>query len=1048
MLTTREATRLLSQAHEPVAALAAALGFGAPLPLDTPARRRFGLSFDATQVRIATGRGMLRALCAEFTGTRPARDRAIAVCRQLARESPECLWLLIARTPSQNALIVAAPAPGGTGPIAALVVDPVAVRESDVETFAALAGCAESVALDLMVHLRWRETLGRDALGRRFYRELEACVAQLADSSVGDAPPAHRRTIALLHTSRLLFLAFLEARGWLNGDREFLRTHFARGCGGRGAHRRFLDPLFFGTLNTRVRDRAAAARAFGAVPFLNGGLFTRTATERRWRTLQLDDDAIGAVVGGLLARYRLTPRESTASWSDAAVDPEMLGRAFESLMQPAVRRAQGAFYTPPSLIARLTRAAFEETLAARGVEPSLLAAAREGAELTPSAAATLRGALDRLRILDPACGSGAFLVFALEELAALRGVAGDARSLTDRRRDTLTQGIFGVDRDPTAVWLCQLRLWLSVVVDGDTSDPGRLAPLPNLDRNVREGDALAGHGLDDVRVTRDGDDATGALRLRYARASGARKRTLARSLDHHERQRALRMLRERIDRLTAERRELLAAARSPDLFRVRRGLDAAARRALAEVREGVRRARLELARLRDGGALPFSFATHFPDAGRAGGFSVVLGNPPWVRTHAIPAEMREALRERFVSFRSAAWRSGALAAAAGRGFGSQADLAALFTERAVRLTAVGGCVALLLPSKLWSALAGGGIREFLRAEAPPVRLDDWSGGSAGFDAAVYPSALVAMRGTRARQISATAFRGEAELQWEIAPEHLAFDESPGAPWMLLPAEVRAAFDRLTAAGSALAHTALGRPLLGVKSGCNDAFIVPRQTAAAYAIEQDQLRPLLRGEQLRAWRADDASDEVMIWTHDARGTPLATLPVRTKRWLTRWRGALEARTDGRNDAWWSLFRTEAARSDRPRVVWGDIGRAPRALVLRAGDPTVPLNTCYVVRARTENDAHALAVLLNSPPGTAWLSALAEPARGGYRRFLGWTAARFPIPRQWDEARALLAPIGRAAARGDAPDAWTLTTLVLQAYGVRHEEIAPLLSWHAL
>ncbi|MEX2181570.1 MAG: DNA methyltransferase [Gemmatimonadaceae bacterium] len=1047
MLTTRDAARLLAQTRGPgsLAPLVAALGLGTLHPLDVAQRRRFGLAFDSTRVRVAAGTGMLRVLCAEFSGGQAARERAAAVCRELTREAPELLWLLVARRAARGELIIAAPAPGGGAPIAALEVDPAAVRESDAETFAALAGCGET--LDLMIHRRWRETLGRDALSRRFYRELEERVGVLAQTAEGGAPDRERRTIALLHVSRLLFLAFLEPRGWLAGEREFLRTHLERCTGGRGAHRRFLEPLFFGTLNTPSRHRAAAARAFGRVPFLNGGLFTRTAVERRWRSLRFTDDALGEVIGGLLARYRLTARETSAAWSDAAVDPEMLGRAFESLMHAETRRAQGAFYTPPPLIARLTRSAFDHLLAPRGVDAGMLEAARAGATLTPAVRAALRAALVGLRVLDPACGSGAFLVFALEELAALHGAAGDRRDVAARRRAVLASSIFGVDRDPTAVWLCQLRLWLSVVVDDTVEDPRELTPLPNLDRNVREGDALAGDGFADGEPVRDAR--VEGLRLRYSRASGARKRTLARALDREERQRAMQVVGQRVAQLSASRRELLAAARSPDLFQARRGLDHATRAALEACRAGVRRARSLLADLRSGGALPFSFVTHFPEAARAGGFSLVIGNPPWVRTHAIPAEMRDALRARFVTFRDAAWRAGAEAAAAGRGFAGQADLAALFTERAVRLTADSGCVALLLPAKLWIALAGGGVRALLTRQAPPLVLEEWSGATAGFEAAVYPSALIARRASGTAELTMTVHRGEQALSWEISRSALALDATVGAPWLILPPEVRAAFDLLTMAGVPLAASALGRPLLGVKSGCNAAFIVSPEEAARQMLETDRLRPLLRGEHVQPWGiAADAKSEALIWTHGALGEPLAALPPATRRWLVRWRRALELRTDGRHGPWWALFRTEAARADRPRVVWADIGRAPRALVLRAGDLTVPLNTCYVVRTRTEDDAHALAVLFNSPVGAAWLAAIAEPARGGYRRFLGWTTARFPVPLRWERARALLAPIGRAAAAGDVPDPWTLTTLALDAYGVRHTDLAPLLSWYAL
>lgn len=111
----------------------------------------------------------------------------------------------------------------------------------------------------------------------------------------------------MLTTSRLLFLAFLEAKGWLDHDRAFLRRHVHRV--GRDLHRRLLDPLMFGTLNTPTARRAAAARAFGTVPFLNGGLFARSPLEGPSGALRLPDDAIAAFVCDLLPAIA-SPRAS------------------------------------------------------------------------------------------------------------------------------------------------------------------------------------------------------------------------------------------------------------------------------------------------------------------------------------------------------------------------------------------------------------------------------------------------------------------------------------------------------------------------------------------------------------------------------------------------------------------------------------------------------------------------------------------------------------------------------------------------------------------
>src|SRR5258705_11119606 len=88
-------------------------------------------------------------------------------------------------------------------------------------------------------------------------------------------------------------------------------------------------------------------------------------------------------------------------------------------------------------------------------------------------------------------------LFRSERIAALRRDHGEAGSVADIRRRVLTSSIFGVDLNPMAVWLCELRLWLSIVIESDDVDPMRIAPLPNLDRHIRVCDSLAGGAFDD-----------------------------------------------------------------------------------------------------------------------------------------------------------------------------------------------------------------------------------------------------------------------------------------------------------------------------------------------------------------------------------------------------------------------------------------------------------------------------------------------------------------------------------------------------------------------
>jgi hypothetical protein len=1032
-----------------LAPIAAAIGCTtAPATLDPETRSALGIPDDCDACRVARGPGTLRALLLEFRGARPMREIVTHLARRLSTRAPHALWIAIVCREATSEVAVAAWSAGRSGPrVSALLVDRTRVVDSDAETLCALAASMESV--DVLTHTRWVAVLGREAVTRRFYRALETLVGELAVRALGRASTEARREIALLYASRLLFLSFLEAKEWLDADRSFLARHYDACLGARGGfQRRVLVPLFFGTLNTPVTSRAATARALGQIPFLNGGLFARSPIEKTHRHLEFRDEELGRFLSDLLGRYRFTAREESTEWSEAAVDPEMLGRAFESLMAGHERRITGAFFTPHELVARVTAEALTHAV---GVPLDDLTSSAIGAQRLDKT----RARLETLRLLDPACGSGAFLVHALERIAELLSALGDPRSVPDLRRAVLTRSIFGVDINPTAVWLCQLRLWLSIVIESSVRDPSKVTPLPNLDRNVRVGDSLGGGEV--ARGLAHGSTAIARLRLRYTRAVGVRKRTLARALDRAERVAAITAIDRRIDAITESRRDIIVAARDRDLFGGRASVPAASHATLDELRSELRAARARKRALSAGAAMPFSFATHFADVLGDGGFDVIVGNPPWVRVHRIPAATRTTLRRDYASYRGAAWKPGATAARAGLGFAAQVDLAGLFVERALAIAAPGGVIALLVPAKLWRSLAGGGIRELVTASHQLLAVEDWSDAPALFDAAVYPSLVVVRRGTAAPGASpdtrVTVHAARVAATWTSKWRELHLDDSAGAPWLLVPPQARRAFDAVRTAGIELGASRFGAPLLGVKCGCNGAFLVhatdngrlTSQNGSALDVEPGMLRPLVRGEHVTRWRVD-LNGERIIWTHDANGFPFERLPPHTERWLRGWRRRLLGRSDARSTSrWWSLFRTEAASPDAARVVWADFGRRLTAAVIPAGDRAVPLNTCYALRCADPCDALALCAVLNSPVAHAWLGAVAQPARGGYRRFLGWTLSLLPLPAHWDNVRDSLAAFARQAIAGNPGSDADLLDLTARAYGLRPAALTPLLDW---
>lgn len=1073
MLTLRAAATLLAQADSlhAVRPLARAIGF-----LDTShrvspdAQRTIGIHDLVADATITRGLGALRLLSAvlvphlDVSTTMHTRELIRRLGTTLARNAPTRRWCIVALDHTHRTITIATVTPHPHGPkLAVLVVDRTHVVDSDAETLRTIAAINEDD--DRLRHARLTDILQRDALSNRFYRALQKSVTQLATTATGAGAPAERQELALLCASRCLFLAFLEAKGWLNGDRDFLlqRTINTLELGGQ-LHHRLLRPLFFGTLNTPPSQRAQTARAFGDIPFLNGGLFAPTALERKRHTLQFADDAIAALIGEVLDRYRFTAHEDSTAWSEAAVDPEMLGRAFECLMAPDERRRSGSFYTPPSLVTQVVHDAMHATL------PALPHDAFSHEESPIHLAPDTIHALTTLRVLDPACGSGAFLVHTLECVARLLQRGGDARPLHLLRREILTRSIFGVDRNPVAVWLCELRLWLSVVIECPETHAARVPPLPNLDHHIRVGDSLSGGDFQHAPASAR---KLTALRDRYTRASGRRKHTLATALDREERLRAIADTNRRLTAVTHDRCALLESLRTRDLFghrRTRTRLDAAR---LTDLRARARDIARQRTALQLGAALPFRFAAHFADVAAIGGFRIVVGNPPWVRPHAIPLAERQRLRKEFHTMRDAAWIAGAKRAGASTGFAAQADLAAAFIERGTQLLAPGGTIAMLVPAKLWRALAGGGTRRFLAEHTRLHTVRDWSEAPALFDAATYPSLVVAQRlptddPMRSNTVHIAVTRRTRTHRFSTPALHLALAGDPAAPWILLPPHAHDAFERLRRAGPALGESALGRPTLGVKCGCNAAFLVHATEGdddlaniiaddRVGSIERHMLRPALRGDSIHdaahprrtIARPRTVTGELhILWTHGMDGKPLPTLPPRASRWLGHWRRQLDARRDARHRAaWWTLFRTDSARHDATRLVWADIGKRLRTRVLTAGDPTVPLNSCYVLRTPSDHDAWAVSALLASPICTAWLDCLAEPARGGFKRYLGWTVASLPMPANWLTARITLAELGVRLASSSTVTPEEQIDIVADAYGIPVASLQPLLDWNA-
>ncbi|HEX6159236.1 MAG TPA: N-6 DNA methylase, partial [Thermoanaerobaculia bacterium] len=312
--------------------------------------------------------------------------------------------------------------------------------------------------------------LDRESVSRQFFLRFRQATFDVAAALRACCPGEPQEAIdgeALLILSRLLFLSFVQEKGWLNGERRFLVDRLAHEVSrGREWFSGVLLPLFFGCLNTPLHERTFAARKLGRIPYLNGGLFEPAELEKQ-HDLHLPNELMQRVVEEVFEKFDFRIDETDAAGTQ--VDPEMLGRVFESLMAEDDRATSGSFYTPRAIVDTLTEKAILRWLGEG--EP------RELAER-----------LETITILDPACGSGAFLLSALGVVERLYGqFAGEVPR--DLRRRIIERSLYGVDLKPEAVRLCELRLWLAIVANS-TATIEEVEPLPNLDRNIMQGNSL------------------------------------------------------------------------------------------------------------------------------------------------------------------------------------------------------------------------------------------------------------------------------------------------------------------------------------------------------------------------------------------------------------------------------------------------------------------------------------------------------------------------------------------------------------------------------
>ena len=302
---------------------------------------------------------------------------------------------------------------------------------------------------------------------------------------------------------RLTFLCFLQRKGWMNNDREFLQDLYQSSPIQEDFLGAVLEPLFFGVLNTPTENRKEIfakngwniefANDWKDIPYLNGGLFEQTREDKL--TVKFPKKLFKELFK-FLGEYNFTIDENDPDDAEVGIDPEMLGRVFESLLED--NKDKGAFYTPKEIVQYMCRRSIIEYLkthTAESLHSDIEDLINKGlvnhALQNKDNARTLYKLLKEVTVCDPAIGSGAFPMGILNILFTARqhlyGFLHESEPFNplEVKKDIIRDNIYGVDIEQGAVDIARLRFWLAILVEEQVA-----TPLPNLDYRIVRGNSL------------------------------------------------------------------------------------------------------------------------------------------------------------------------------------------------------------------------------------------------------------------------------------------------------------------------------------------------------------------------------------------------------------------------------------------------------------------------------------------------------------------------------------------------------------------------------
>lgn len=799
--------------------------------------------------------------------------------------------------------------------------------------------------------------------------------------------------------AQIVFLYFIQKKGWLgvtksaawgSGPTNFLRRLY------KGEYARFdnffdevLEPLFYDSLASDRGDDAWDKRLGCRIPFLNGGLF-EPLHGYDWKTTRIllpntlfsndEKNAVGDVGTGILDvfdRYNFTVNEAEPLEQEVAIDPEMLGKVFENLLEVDERRSTGSFYTPREIVhymcqeslityldrelngskSRISRGDLELFIRAGEQASQYEAARKEGtssyARLLPKAveneAESLDEALARVAVCDPAIGSGAFPVGMMTEIVRARTalnpyLANDVqRTPYAFKRHAIQASLYGVDIEPSAVEIAKLRLWLSLVVDEESA--ASINPLPNLDYKIVVGNSLLGV----------------AKNLFNANFFSELEELKPRFFDETNRERK-HALKDRIDALISE----LTNGRSAFDFEI--------------------------------------YFSEVMDPKRRGGFDIVIGNPPYVRIQTLvqsaPAQA-EQLKKRYATIAKGNY-----------------DLYIVFVARGLSVLHKRGNLAFILPHKFFNAGYGRGIRTLI-AKGQHLRHVVHFG-----DQQIFPGATtyVCLLFLSTEPQGEVRFVQVRDVQNWLATKRgddraLPSAVVTGDDWSFSAGRGADLFERLKRSATKVGDVC-ETIAQGIRTSANEVYVLnvisaKGDTLTAYSkhldreveIDASSVLQFLRGREIKSYSIQSSGKIVLMPYEEVNGRMvLVAAAAFAKRWPNTWaylranREYLEDREQGRmrGSGWYGFGRPQNLDvMVKTKILVPDIADRASFAIDETGNYAFTSGYGITVKPTSGVSLKYLLGLLNSRVLEYCWKEMSTPIRGGYYRYFAQFIEQLPL-----------------------------------------------------